>query len=257
MRAFRRLLVLVALVALPHGLSWSQDVQQEKDAATQEVSTLLDQARSRLERIGLVQSRPGHMPASSVSDGPCDKLMAGLPSGEERYDLLDEVEQDLRKVISIMPSAEAYHLLGLTLLYQLDPGRAAASFRIALELDGPSQEHYNYLVTALMEAGRLDEARKTAEEYMLAFPQEEIQGLAILSNIALYAMDAEAMAQAAQRMLELDPHNLDALIALAGAEAVRGNWEEAERKFQDIAASHPEMEEELELLRERLFVMQP
>jgi len=92
---------------------------------------------------------------------------------------------------------------------------------------------------------------------MLAFPQEEIQGLAILSNIALYAMDAEAMAQAAQRMLELDPHNLDALIALAGAEAVRGNWEEAERKFQDIAASHPEMEEELELLRERLFVMQP
>lgn len=255
MRAFRALIILAALSALLQGASLAQPDSTGETEAT--VQALLASARARLERIGMIQSRPRQALDESAKAEPWTESLAGLPSDEERYELLDSVESDLRKVVLLKPCAEAYHLLGVTRLLQLDPDRAASAFRTALEIEGPKQDRYNYLITALIEAGRLDDARRAAEEFIQAYPGDELQGLAMLANIALYAMDAEAMEQAAGRMLKLDPNNLDALITLAGADAVRGDWEEAERKFQAIAARHPEIGEELELLKERLFVLQP
>ncbi len=255
MRVFLPLIVLAALCVFAQSVSWSQ--ASKKDGAGKEVQDPLAGIRAKLERIGVVHALPER---ASGPGGPTPVLtepMGELPSGEERYEILDAVEEELRRVMEAQPSAEAYHLLGVTRLLQLDPDRAASAFRTALELEGPSQERYNHLITALIEANRLDDAHNTAEEYIRAFPKDELQGLSMLCNISLYAMDAQAMEKAAQRMLKLDPNNLDALITLASAEAVRGDWEEAERKFQAIASRHPEIEEELELLKERLFVLQP
>lgn len=254
MRVFLPLIILAALCVLTQGAFLGQ--ASTKKAVDDGIPELLAKARARLERIGVVHTLSGQTRESGAPLPPWVEP-DDLPSDEERYEILDAVEADLRQVIAAQPSAEAYHLLGLTRLLQLDPERAASDFRTALELEGPSQERYNYLITALIEAGALGDASKTAEEYIRAFPKDKLQGLSMLSNIALYAMDAQAMEEAAQRMLKLDPNNLDALITMAGAQAVRGNWEEAERMFEAIAARHPEIEEDLELLKERLFVLQP
>ncbi|MFO7595193.1 MAG: hypothetical protein R6W92_02485 [Desulfocurvibacter africanus] len=256
MRVFQSLIILAVLCVAVHG--FCADQTEQSVLSDEEAATLLATARTRLERIGVVHI-PSGPPASEVGDSepPGEEFLGSLPNNEERYELLDEVEADLRLVVASLPSADAYHLLGITRLLQLDPDRAASAFRIAMDLGGPSQERYNYLVTALIEAGRLDDALRTAEEYIRAYPADELQGLSMLSNISLYAMDAEAMERVANRMLVIDPNNLDALITLASADAVRGNWEEAERKFEAIAASHPEVEEDLELLKDQLFVLQP
>lgn len=255
MRVFLPLIVLAALCVFVQGASWSQ--APKKGGAGTEAQEPLAGIRAKLERIGVVHALPERAPGSGAPIPAWGAPRGDLPSDEERYEILDAVEEELRQVVETQPSAEAYHLLGVTRLLQLDPERAASAFRTALELEGPSQERYNYLITALIEANHLDDARKTAEEYIRAYPKDELQGLSMLCNISLYAMDAQAMEKAAQRMLKLDPNNLDALITLASAEAVRGDWEEAERKFQAIASRHPEIEEELELLKERLFVLQP
>lgn len=256
MRVFQFLIILAVLCVAVYGLPANQ--AEQNGLSSDETATLLATARTRLERIGVVRIPPRLPTPEAAGSGMSGaENLESLPDGEERYELLDEVEADLRRVIASRPSAEAYDLLGITRLLQLDPERAASNFRIAMSLEGPSQERYNYLITALIEAGRLDDAHMTAEEYIRAYPADKLQGLSMLSNISLYAMDAEAMEQTAKRMLAIDPDNLDALITLASADAVRGDWQEAERKFEAIAARHPEIGEDLELLKERLFVLQP
>ncbi len=256
MRVFQSLFILAVLCVAVHG--FCADQAEQNALPDGEAALLLASARTRLERIGVVHIPP-RLPTSEAGGSvmPGAENLGNLSNIEERYELLDEVETDLRRVISSQPSAEAYDLLGITRLLQLDPERAASKFRIAMSLEGPSQERYNYLITALIEAGRLDDAHITVEEYIRAYPADELQGLYMLSNIYLYAMDAEAMEKTARRMLVIAPDNLDALITLASADAVRGDWEEAGRKFEAIVALHPEVGEDLDLLRERLFVLQP
>jgi tetratricopeptide (TPR) repeat protein len=149
-------------------------------------------------------------------------------------------EKSIRKSSSSEKKSIAWNQLGL-ILWQLDETEAAVdafntSCDLSEELSGANQN----LGTALLYAGRLDEARLALSDVLGEEPANRT-ALTLLSLVELKSRNWKGASQAALKSLAIDPRNPDALNTLALAELhMDRNSETALKRLQQILSIHPD-----------------
>ena len=176
----------------------------------------------------LAAAAPDH-PYASFNEGLCRAKLGSWP----------EAVQALQRAVVLMPShAEAWHLLGVSLLHVDRPAEAASAFAQCLNL------RPGYVPALCGQAASLQLLNKPAEALAVYLPllesapgREEL--LANALQAALAAEDWPNVRRLATRMGVVSPGSPAAREALARADFQEQRYESALAAWQELAAAAP------------------
>ncbi|MGZ4957166.1 MAG: O-linked N-acetylglucosamine transferase family protein, partial [Methylobacter sp.] len=176
------------------------------------------------------------------------KLQPDLPEALNNrvavlYELgrFDDAETAAREAILVYPDQAALHVnLGNVLLHTGKSRLAVKSLRKALELDPSSPEAHLGLSSLLGESHRLAETLAFFE-HEIAVKGENAQRLASLALAQQSKGDWQAAERTCNKILEMQPSNISALITLGGCCSVRADHQGAIRLYQLALAENPRM----------------
>lgn len=158
------------------------------------------------------------------------------------------------RAVALSPGYRLARLnLGIT-LFNLDRGvEALACFDALLAREPRDAEAMMYAGLSLQLLGRFDEAKQRYEQAIALAPDLSSAHyyLGVLLN---ERMDTQGALAALERALQLDTHNIDAWVELAGVYEQSGQLEKAEdavRKASELAADHPALQLEAAKLERR------
>lgn len=154
---------------------------------------------------------------------------------------LKDAETAAKTALEIYPNEAALHVnLGNVLLHSAKGRPAIKSFRKALECDPACPEALLTLATLLGETHHLGEALAYLE-HEIAAKGESAQRLASLALAQKMKGEIQAAEITCQKVLELQPGNISALITLAGCLSERGDHHGAIRLHEQALESNPQM----------------
>ncbi len=152
-----------------------------------------------------------------------------------------EAEQAAREAIEAFPNQAALHVnLGNVLLHTGKARLAVKAFRKALEYDPATPEAHVGLATLLGESHRLAETLAFIE-HEIAVKGENAQRLASLALAQQAKGDWAAVEATCEKVLEMQPANISALITLAGCFSARADHRKAICLYEQALAENPEM----------------
>jgi serine/threonine protein kinase/tetratricopeptide (TPR) repeat protein len=142
-----------------------------------------------------------------------------------------------RHLLKIYPEdAEARFNLGFLLSSDLERwDEAAECFQALVQRQPETPEPYAYLAQACMAKGKYDLAREVLEECLTDFP-EEIWLKERICAVELRQNRLNSALQDAQTLLASNPLSVHSLL-LGDIHHCRGDWEEAEREYEQVRES--------------------
>lgn len=187
-----------------------------------------DLARAAYLYHRLSQCQPDH-PYAAFNEGLCHlRLRQWLPAADA-----------LQRAVVLTPShAEAWHLLGTSLLHLERLAEAASAFGQCLSLRPGYVPAVFGKAASLQMQGKASEALALYLQLLEAAPEREETLLNALLA-AVEASDWEQVRRLAMRVSALSPGSLPAREALAHADFAAGRYEEALAAFRELAAAAP------------------
>ncbi len=188
------------------------------------------------------------LPAALAKFEQALKLQPNLPEALNNrvavlYELgrFDDAEAAAREAILIYPRQAALHVnLGNVLLHTGKAHLALKSLRKALEFDPASPEAHLGLSALLGESHRLAETLAFFE-HEIAVKGESAQRLASLALAQQSKGDWLTAEATCNKILEMQPSNISALVTLAGCYSVRADHQGAIRLYERALAENPRM----------------
>lgn len=176
----------------------------------------------------LSQCQPDH-PYAAFNEGLCHlRLRQWLPAAEA-----------LQRAVVLTPShAEAWHLLGTSLLHLERLAEAASAFGYCLSLRPGYVPAVFGKAAAFQMQGKASEALALYLQLLEAAPEREETLLNALSA-AVESAEWEHVRRLAMRVSALSPGSLPAREALAHADFAAGRYEEALAAFRELASAAP------------------
>ena len=162
--------------------------------------------------------------------------MASVYLSQHRFDEAEAVLRGLDVQVQQVPAIS--HNMGLALVYQQRWPEALAALETAAAGGLDDAENLMYQAYCLHHLGRTEEALAKATASLERAPDDRVQGY--VSLLQMDAGDIKIASRTAARVLERDPHNID-------ANTVRGWWgletqeiEDAEECIERVLAQRPD-----------------
>jgi tetratricopeptide (TPR) repeat protein len=179
--------------------------------------------------LGLAGMRNTALP----KDIPPDNRQVYEAAGSAGYIFLagDSTGADaaFKQLFARYPTTPNLHFFYGSLLFMHGPDLAIEQFRSEVALAPGNADAHAILAYALMIAGRYAEAGPEAELALAAAPGMEMAQLA-LSRSLTYSGDTKRAGELLNHILEVDPNNLEAHMALAATYSRAGRREDAYRE---------------------------
>jgi tetratricopeptide (TPR) repeat protein len=219
----------------------------QADPTSKELNTGLAEMYFRLGRIRdsvmeaqeLVKKDPNNLDAHKLLGRIYLRSLSDAQEGSPSDQMLKQAIEQYEKIVQLEPTDVEDHLL-LGRLYSLDHDQAKAKtqFEAARKIEPSSEDAALNLARVYSEDGQMNEAVQT----LLAMPEEDRTAKTETALGAVYEQqhDEKNAIAAYRRAVALDPDSLDTERALAQALLTAGQIAEAQKTYQDIAATDPQ-----------------
>lgn len=181
---------------------------------------------------------------------PALLLHAQIMMRHERY---DEAISSLSKLTELRPNdANAYMELGLALERTHQIRRALDAYRRAVELVTSSNQTVEWFDEVKRRCQQLEtELSLERERHAHEERQREIEELLHLADVYDSSGFPRRAKDHLQRVLKLDPQNVDVALRIVAIDIELGNISDADEMLREIEEHHPERIEDVKRLRER------
>lgn len=191
-------------------------------------------------------------------DSPSSQLpfpkseIRGLTS-EQLNKILKKIIKDLKTAIELDPELrEAYYFLGIAYVRLQDRDNAIEAFEKAIEIEPKRELSYIILCNLLWDARNHEEAMKIASQFLHIFPSKKIKGLLLVGTTYYKQGDFKKAVEKGNEIIYLDHKNIEGHLLLASSYYSIGDKETAEVEFKKIIEINPQMESEIEKLKDRI-----
>ena len=151
-----------------------------------------------------------------------------------RQQKLDDAGNELRLAVAANPkSSQAYFALAEFYALQKNGKEEGQALKTAAELAPPRSVIRSKYVDYLIQSGAVEEARKLMQEVSEKTP-DYIPGWVGLMNLALAEKKYDDAAKFADRVLERDERNYEALLGRGGVSLARGDGGKAVAQFEQM-----------------------
>jgi len=183
--------------------------------------------RSEMFRVCMLQANPYLAKPGGREDPAFQEILSRL---ENLYkDQVAELREE---------DPSALFMKGRLLMLKGDvPGAIKAMEQASRLLPAPNPEMNQYLAQLYLRMGELGPAERALRVVLQAFPNN-VTAWAMHGTLMLQLGRNDEAMQAAERALQLDPNNRQALTVLAGVYRARQNWEKLRELQQKLSQQH-------------------